>query len=204
MVHTDYLLATGVTIVFGLCVGLFLVRYRNRHTRRSLLFSSHSEKAASGPVGLVSPGFARNRFWSLAVVGYIGLVVVILGGMASSLEGNLHEAVLVLGLGTGLGLFFVAGVAPSERFWRGVAVPTYLLKRSVLFRRHPLWSQLVGWGTFFTVLVVLGVIFVGAWKVAAGVTTIVGGTGQHGAAFAVVLLIIAVIVGAYITTTVRN
>lgn len=194
MVRTEYLTVLIVMSVFLIGVVLCILRFWQWRTCTRTPANIPLVQSKSGAISLDEMDTSVTWYQNITVVAYVAVVIVLFSTTLATLYGKITEQMFLTGLGTELGIFFIVGVAVTDNFRVGIVHVAYRLKRSVLFRKNPLWSQLIGWMTFLSVLIILGVIFVATWY-------IIGGGGL---AFIVALTVIGFIVITYASSAVRK
>lgn len=194
MVQTEYLTVLIVMSVFLIGVVLCILRFWQWRTCTRTPANIPLVQSKSGAISLDEMDTSVTWYQNITVVAYVAVVIVLFSTTLATLYGKITEQMFLTGLGTELGIFFIVGVAVTDNFRVGIVHVAYRLKRSVLFRKNPLWSQLIGWMTFLSVLIILGVIFVATWY-------IIGGGGL---AFIVALTVIGFIVITYASSAVRK
>lgn len=105
---------------------------------------------------------------SLLSVAYLLTVLGFLTGTVAAVTGILTVASFLTALGVAVATYLVFGLHVSGNIRRTARRWSYRMKRSVLFRRRPLWSMLVAWATVLVTLTVVGIAVVGLWTLAGG------------------------------------
>jgi len=174
-------MAEGGFLVLALVTGTFLVLVTGT-TMRFRHWQSYSPPTADQLYSPTGSGKSTRVFRSmrssalhLAVLVYVVLIGGILVATIAVLEKSVDPVVfvacltLIVAAYVPVGLYFVA----QNRRW--VRRYGYGLKRTVLFRRRPLWSMAVGWATFGTILVVIALVVAALWSIGLGPTGLIGG-----------------------------
>lgn len=124
-----------------------------------------------------------NKLTLMATL-YFVIIFAIIAATIATLYGSIGDQILIGALTTILGAYLVYGLIFSSR------VPDYLnrygyrLKQSVSFRRRPLWSLVIGYLTFLTILLSIGLIVIALW---------IGGAGAVGFLIGLSVLLIIIV-----------
>jgi len=189
-------MAEGGFLVLALVTGTFLVLVTGT-TMRFRQWQSYSPPTADQLYSPTGSGKSTRVFRSmrssalhLAVLAYVVLIGGILVATIAVFKELVDPVVFVAGLTlitlayALVGLYFVA----QNRRW--IHRYGYGLKRTVLFRRRPLWSMAVSWATFGTILAVIALVVASLWSLGLGPTGFIGG-----------IVVLALLVGIYGFTT---
>lgn len=162
MIHDGYLAST--LVLGALTVGLVAAVTRCREWRSytpEIADVGHEGRRLASALRLSVVGPVRPV--PLLTLAYVVLVLGVVGLTVGSVHGTIDHGVLVAGLGAVVAGFFAYGIVFSTGIPRLFGRLGYRIKRTVSFRGRPVWSLLMGWATFGTVLLVITVILVGLW-----------------------------------------
>lgn len=174
--------STLVTGAFGIAVVALTLRVLRRR--------SYSPAPSVNRTGSPSTDAIPDA-WSLLVGAYVLVVLGALVGTLATVDGPIEGRTLVAGLGAVVAVYLVIGVYFADGIRRTLARTSYRLKKSVLFRRRPLWSMMIGWATFGAILLAIGALVVVLWTI---------GVGPVG--FVVLLLASGILVALYAASSV--
>lgn len=169
--YTSSTFAMGVLTLLVLVLASWGFEWQSYSLRASSGYPTLSRGAPgadSRARALLSPSGRTTGRLSLLPAVYLLTVLGFLAGTIATVTGALTVRSFLVALGGVLACYLLLGVYVSENIRLHLTEAGYRLKRTVLFRRRPVWSMLVGWATILVLLTIAGTVVLGLWTIAGG------------------------------------